>query len=126
MATGTGRDSDRSCARFGKAASGGRAPESQVRIPLVTGLLRAPALAAWLAAVVPPLIGVQALPLLAAEPDSARIIRAASGDVHFGAGVEYAAGTYPCSVVIGLLNADPVPDLVVADYGSNSISVLLG
>ena len=36
------------------------------------------------------------------------------------------AGNYPCSVAIGLLDGDSIPDLAAANYGSNSVSVLLG
>ena len=38
----------------------------------------------------------------------------------------YATGTQPYSVAIGDVNGDGKPDLVVSNYGSNSVSVLLG
>ena len=39
---------------------------------------------------------------------------------------DYGTATSPLSVAIGNLNADGDPDLVVANYGSNAVSVLLG
>jgi Bacterial Ig-like domain (group 3)/FG-GAP-like repeat len=44
----------------------------------------------------------------------------------FTAYANYSAGTSPHSVAVGDFNGDGVPDLVVANYGSNSVSVLLG
>jgi hypothetical protein len=40
--------------------------------------------------------------------------------------VTYATGTFPQSVAIGDLNGDGKPDLAVANYGNNSVSVRLG
>jgi hypothetical protein len=44
----------------------------------------------------------------------------------FQAQTTYATGTDPRSVAIADLNGDGKPDLVVADLGSNTVSVLLG
>ena len=38
----------------------------------------------------------------------------------------FATGTNPQSVTVGDVNADDKPDLIVANYSSNSVSVLLG
>jgi hypothetical protein len=38
----------------------------------------------------------------------------------------YTTGTEPTSVAVGNLNGDAYPDLVVANFGSNTVSVLLG
>jgi len=43
----------------------------------------------------------------------------------FGPAVHYAAGDEPLSVAIGDLNGDQAPDLAVANYNSNNVSVLL-
>jgi len=45
--------------------------------------------------------------------------------VSFQAAVNYAAGSNPWSVAVGDFNGDGKPDLAVANYGSNSVSVLL-
>src|SRR5207253_10874781 len=42
------------------------------------------------------------------------------------AGRDFAAGASPHSVAVGDFNGDGVPDLAVAGYGSNAVSVLLG
>src|SRR5262249_7301848 len=39
---------------------------------------------------------------------------------------DYGTAVGPYSVVIGNLNRDPIPDIAVANVGSNTISVLLG
>jgi len=41
-------------------------------------------------------------------------------------GVDYAAGSGPSAVAGGDFNGDGTPDLVVANYNSRSVSVLLG
>ena len=46
--------------------------------------------------------------------------------VSFITRVDYAAGTNPASVAVGDFNRDGVPDVAVANYGSNTVSVLLG
>ena len=46
--------------------------------------------------------------------------------VSFITRVDYAAGTNPSSVAVGDFNRDGVPDVAVANYGSNTVSVLLG
>ncbi|MEG4458628.1 DUF4347 domain-containing protein, partial [Microcoleus sp. N9_A1] len=43
----------------------------------------------------------------------------------FATQVTFATGTYPASVSIGDINGDGKPDLAVANYGSNSASILL-
>ena len=44
----------------------------------------------------------------------------------FGAKTDFATGETPASVAIGDLSGDGKPDLVVANYGANTVSVLLG
>lgn len=51
---------------------------------------------------------------------------AAAPTAKFNAPVGFDTGDAPESVVIGDLNHDGIPDLVVANYWSNSVSVLLG
>src|SRR5438034_5569669 len=46
--------------------------------------------------------------------------------VSFITRVDYAAGTNPASVAVGDFNRDGVPDVAAANYGSNTVSVLLG
>jgi VCBS repeat protein/List-Bact-rpt repeat protein len=46
--------------------------------------------------------------------------------VSFIARVDYAVGANPASVAVGDFNGDGVPDLAVANYGANTVSVLLG
>src|SRR5439155_10910288 len=48
-----------------------------------------------------------------------------NGDGTFGPKLDYGAGNSPVSVAIGDLNRDGRPDLVAANYGSNTVSVLL-
>jgi len=48
------------------------------------------------------------------------------GDGSFAPAVHYATQMTPVAVATGNLNADNVPDVVVANSGSNSISVFLG
>ena len=47
-------------------------------------------------------------------------------EVTFGPANEFATGLVPRSVAIGDLNADTLPDVVTANSGSDSVSVLLG
>jgi len=47
-------------------------------------------------------------------------------DPLFGPMSDFGTGSLPCSVVIGDLNGDGKPDLVVANRSSNTVSVLLG
>ncbi len=51
---------------------------------------------------------------------------AAVGDGPLFPGAQYDAGDVPYSVAIGDLNGDQVPDLGVANAGSDNVSVLLG
>jgi hypothetical protein len=51
---------------------------------------------------------------------------APAGAVSFSAPVEFEAGAEPQSVAIGDFNGDTKPDLAVADWGSESVSILLG
>ncbi len=44
----------------------------------------------------------------------------------FAAASNYAAGTQPYSVAVGDFNADGRLDLAVADFSSNTVSILLG
>ncbi|MBK8293599.1 MAG: VCBS repeat-containing protein [Solirubrobacterales bacterium] len=46
--------------------------------------------------------------------------------VSFGAATNFATGTTPVSVATGDLNGDSKPDLAVANYSSDNVSVLLG
>ncbi len=48
----------------------------------------------------------------------------AAGTVSFAAKIDFTTGTSPWSVAIGDLDGDGKPDLAVANYSSNSISVL--
>ena len=48
------------------------------------------------------------------------------GDGTFAAAMHYAAGNSPRSVAIGDLDGDQVPDLTVANYYTDDVSVLLG
>src|SRR5205823_3769745 len=50
----------------------------------------------------------------------------AAADVSFTAAGAFPAGSAPESVAIGVLNGDAAPDLVVANVGSDDVSVLLG
>jgi hypothetical protein len=52
--------------------------------------------------------------------------RGASADPLFAAPMAFETGATPYFVAIGDLNADGKPDLAVANYGSNTVSVLLG
>src|SRR5258708_6565795 len=49
-----------------------------------------------------------------------------NGDGTFAAKTEFATGSGPISVAIADLNADGRPDLAVANFFSNTVSVLLG
>ena len=51
---------------------------------------------------------------------------AAAQTVSFVTRVDYAVGANPSSVAVGDFNGDGRPDLAVANYGSNTVSVLLG
>src|ERR1022692_2836071 len=46
--------------------------------------------------------------------------------VSFLPAVNYGAGSYPRSVAVGGFNGDGKPDLAVANYNSDAVSVLLG
>ena len=50
----------------------------------------------------------------------------ATGNGMFAAPVHYPAGDYPIFVAIGDLDGDQVPDLAVANFNSDNVSVLLG
>ncbi len=47
-----------------------------------------------------------------------------SGTVNFAAKVDFAAGSIPYSVAFGDIDGDGKPDLAVANYGGNTVSVL--
>src|SRR6266704_608224 len=49
-----------------------------------------------------------------------------SGGPMFAAKVDYGTGSSPYSVAIGDVSGDGKPDLAVANYSSNTVSVLLG
>jgi hypothetical protein len=49
-----------------------------------------------------------------------------SGAPTFAAPISYATGTDPVSVTITDVNGDGVPDMLVANQGSNDVSILLG
>ncbi|WP_188113255.1 FG-GAP-like repeat-containing protein [Nocardioides humilatus] len=49
-----------------------------------------------------------------------------NGDGTFGAELRYPAGHTPDDVVTGFFNDDAIPDVVVADYGADTVTVLLG
>jgi len=59
------------------------------------------------------------------EPAYTVSVLLGNGDRGFAANVDYGTGQAPVSVAIGDLNADGLPDLVTADNGSNTVSVLL-
>src|SRR5437773_11199516 len=46
--------------------------------------------------------------------------------VSFTARVDYPVGANPSSVAVGDFNGDRVPDFATANFGANSVSVLLG
>jgi len=48
-----------------------------------------------------------------------------AGTPTFSAKTDFTAGTNPASVAIRDLNGDGLPDLAVANYGSNSVSILM-
>jgi hypothetical protein len=50
----------------------------------------------------------------------------ANGDGNFHPAVNYPVGSEPESVAVGDFNRDGIPDLAVANFGSNNVSVLLG
>jgi hypothetical protein len=50
----------------------------------------------------------------------------AAGNPTFAAPVSYPVGTNPVSVTIQDLNGDGIPDMVVANQGSNDVSILFG
>src|SRR5439155_5858695 len=49
-----------------------------------------------------------------------------NGDGSFQAHMDYAAGSYPSSVVLGDFNKDGKLDLVTTNVNSNTVSVFLG
>ena len=49
-----------------------------------------------------------------------------NGDGTFQPETDYAVGDGPTSITVADLNADAIPDLVVASQGSNSVFTLLG
>jgi hypothetical protein len=59
-------------------------------------------------------------------PPSGVAVLLGDGDGTFAPLVEYAAGSNPYSVAVGDFNLDGRPDLAVANYGSGTVSVLLG
>src|SRR5437016_1311203 len=58
--------------------------------------------------------------LIAASAPAAQAAVSFSGPTNFG------AGNTPFSVAVGDFNGDSKPDLAVANYGSNDVSILLG
>ena len=60
-----------------------------------------------------------------ATPGNTVSVLLGNGDGTFGAKQDFEAGTRPISVAIGDLNDDGLPDLAVANYSSNTVSVLL-
>ncbi|MGD1045927.1 MAG: FG-GAP-like repeat-containing protein, partial [Bacteroidota bacterium] len=50
--------------------------------------------------------------------------KSTSGNISFAAKVDYKTGNYPYSVAIGDLDGDGKPDLAVANYYSNTVSVI--
>jgi hypothetical protein len=48
-----------------------------------------------------------------------------NGHGGFGQRTDYAVGEFPTSVVVGDFNGDGMPDLAVANFDSDSVSVLL-
>src|SRR5437867_7393740 len=57
---------------------------------------------------------------------SAFLSPAPAQTVSFTARVDYPVGANPSSVVVGDFNGDGVPDFATANYGANTVSVLLG
>ena len=59
--------------------------------------------------------------------DTVSVLRntSTSGNVSFAPKVGFGTGTDPYDIAIGDLDADGQPDLAVANYGSNTVSVLL-
>jgi hypothetical protein len=48
-----------------------------------------------------------------------------NGDGGLQQATDFAAGSYPVSVAAGEFNGDDLPDLVVANYNSGDVSVLI-
>jgi hypothetical protein len=53
-------------------------------------------------------------------------IRAVAGSGELGAPATFGVGDAPESVALGDVSGDGIPDLVVANEGNNTVSVLLG
>jgi len=59
-------------------------------------------------------------------PNGSVSVLLGNGDGSFQTARSFGAGIWPSSVAVGDFNADGVPDLAVANRGSNDVSVLLG
>ena len=77
-------------------------------------------------------LGTKSVSRLTVEGDLVNIGSIQAGEAHlrrggtFAAKVDYTTGTNPRSVAIGELNGDRKPDIVVANQGTNTISVFIG
>ena len=58
-------------------------------------------------------------------PFTETTLKTYSDILHLAPKVDFTTGTYPTSVSIGDFNGDGKPDLAVANYGSNTTSILL-
>ncbi len=54
------------------------------------------------------------------------LLNTCNGTGSFGAATTYNVGSLPTGVAIGDVNGDGIPDLAVANYGSNDVSILIG